>query len=101
MGRRTLIRLIAVLGTLLMPSVALSCEDCKAAVSSALHEWKIVVPGLIADLPGAVCSRCPVSSSCEALIVSGIEAFSAGINRTNESAVCDRLGLCNVTMMIA
>ena len=80
---------------------AMSCEDCKATIRSALLEWSVIAPGLIADLPGSLCSRCPVRSSCEAVVVSGIEAFSDEINRTNETFVCDRLGLCNASMMIA
>jgi hypothetical protein len=80
---------------------AMSCEDCKATIRSALLEWSVIAPGLIADLPGTLCSQCPVRSSCEALVVSGIEAFSEEVNHTNASWMCDHLGLCNGTVMIS
>jgi hypothetical protein len=39
--------------------------------------------------------------SCEALVASGIEAFSVEINHTNETFVCDQLlGICNSTPAI-
>jgi len=79
---------------------ALTCDECKAAARHTLVEWNVVEPGLMKDLPRLLCSSCPVRSSCEELVSSGIEALSLEINNTNETFVCDRLGMCNTTIML-
>jgi hypothetical protein len=79
----------------------LSCETCKEGVGHALEEWGVVQPGLVKDLPRVLCSSCPVSSSCEALVAYGIAAFSEEISHSNETVICEHLGLCNDTTMIA
>jgi hypothetical protein len=76
---------------------ARTCAGCQEAIWQLVAEWNIMAPGLIKDLPAQLCATCPVPSSCQAVVTSGLEAFADMINGTDAGVVCGHLGLCNGT----